>query len=134
MRVEAADRGVASIGVDRLDSCPACGFEVFPEQAGSYEICPVCGWEDDEIQLRFPAMRGGANRASLFEWQQGVLGRSPPHVAEHGGYRRCPDWRQLSEAECRDTTGMLTIGRADFKALGAEEPAFYWRNGDGGSS
>ena len=60
--------------------CPACGFEVFDEPAGSYDICPVCDWEDDEVQLRFPAMRGGANKESLFEWQQQVLERlALPH-------------------------------------------------------
>lgn len=122
------------MGLDRRYPCPACGFEVFSEPTGSYDICPVCGWEDGEIQLRCPAMRGGANKTSLFEWQQGLLDRLPPHVAGHGGYRRCPDWRPLTEAECRDTTGMPTDGRAYFAALGAEEPAYYWRNDDGGPS
>lgn len=122
------------MGLDRRYPCPACGFEVFSEPTGSYDICPVCGWEDGEIQLRCPAMRGGANKTSLFEWQQGLLDRLPPQVAEHGRYRRCPDWRPLTEAECRATTGMPTSGRAYFEALGAEEPAYYWRNDDGGPS
>ena len=70
----------------RTDSpypCPACGFEVFLEPSGSYDICPVCGWEDDEVQLRFPAMRGGANKASLFESQQRVLQQIPLQILAH---------------------------------------------------
>lgn len=49
--------------------CPSCGFEVFSEPPGSYEICDLCGWEDDHVQLRFPAMAGGANKLSLAEYQ-----------------------------------------------------------------
>lgn len=49
--------------------CPCCGRLVFPELPGSYEICPVCFWEDDVSQLRFPRM-GGANHVSLIEAQK----------------------------------------------------------------
>jgi hypothetical protein len=45
--------------------CPSCGFEVFSEPPGSFEICEICGWEDDHVQLRFPALAGGANKLSL---------------------------------------------------------------------
>jgi hypothetical protein len=34
---------------------------------GTYEICPVCGWEDDPVQFRDPDNEGGANRVSLSE-------------------------------------------------------------------
>jgi hypothetical protein len=36
-------------------------------QSGSYEICPVCFWEDDPVQNEDPAFVGGANRACLFD-------------------------------------------------------------------
>ena len=46
--------------------CPCCGHKTLPEQAGgTYEICPVCGWEDDPVQLRDPDFEGGANKLSL---------------------------------------------------------------------
>lgn len=51
-------------------TCPVCGFLVFNQPPGSFEICPICGWEDDNIQLRFPDLGGGANKASLVEAQQ----------------------------------------------------------------
>jgi Cysteine-rich CPCC len=94
-----------------LYPCPACGFEVFEEPAGSYAFCPVCHWEDDEVQLRFPAMRGGANKQSLYEWQLGALQRLPLHITAHDGYSRCSDWRPLTQEECSDTSGTPTSGR-----------------------
>ncbi len=46
--------------------CPVCGRYYFTEPR-SYEICPVCGWEDDPSQKRWPDMAGGANKESLNE-------------------------------------------------------------------
>jgi hypothetical protein len=50
--------------------CPCCGYQVFSEPPGSYEICPTCFWEDDHVQLGFPLLGVGANRKSLYESQQ----------------------------------------------------------------
>ncbi len=44
--------------------CPCCGRYLF-EEKGKYEICPVCGWEDDPIQRREPDYKGGANAEGL---------------------------------------------------------------------
>ena len=46
--------------------CPVCGKHYFDE-IGAYEICPVCGWEDDPLQRREPDLKGGANSMSLNE-------------------------------------------------------------------
>lgn len=50
--------------------CPCCGHLTFGEPPGSYEICSVCFWEDDAIQLRWPDWPGGANRPTLIEAQK----------------------------------------------------------------
>jgi hypothetical protein len=50
--------------------CPCCGYEVFGESPGSYDICPICFWEDDIVQLAFPDLAGGANHCSLIEGQR----------------------------------------------------------------
>jgi hypothetical protein len=50
-------------------TCPCCGYEVFESPPGSYDICPICFWEDDALQLFFPLRSGGANRCSLAEAQ-----------------------------------------------------------------
>jgi len=34
--------------------CPCCGYLVFTEPPGSFEICPICFWEDDVSQLAIP--------------------------------------------------------------------------------
>lgn len=40
--------------------CPCCGHRVLSAMPGSYEICPVCFWEDDGVQFRWPTMAGGS--------------------------------------------------------------------------
>ncbi|MFB8180892.1 ADP-ribosylglycohydrolase family protein [Streptomyces sp. NPDC055966] len=51
--------------------CPCCGHLVHDEPRGSNDICPVCFWEDDLSQLRWPTTTG-ANRVSLIEAQRNV--------------------------------------------------------------
>lgn len=34
---------------------------------GSFEICPVCYWESDNVQNTDPAYEGGANQISLLQ-------------------------------------------------------------------
>lgn len=47
--------------------CPCCGHAVHDDRPGSSLICPVCFWEDDLLQLRWPHYDGGANKISLIE-------------------------------------------------------------------
>ena len=51
-----------------LYPCPCCGYLTFP-RFGSYDVCPICNWEDDIAQLRFPDVVG-ANRVSLISAQR----------------------------------------------------------------
>ena len=44
--------------------CPCCGEGNI---TGLHDICPVCGWEDDEVQNDDPTFAGGANKLSLEE-------------------------------------------------------------------
>ncbi|HEP9402485.1 hydrolase, partial [Pseudomonas aeruginosa] len=40
--------------------CPCCGYLTFDEEpCGTYEICPVCYWEDDIAQNKDPDYDGG---------------------------------------------------------------------------
>ncbi len=53
---------MASIAINTLISCPCCGFLTLPaESYGSYEICSLCNWEDDQVQLSNPCEEGGQN-------------------------------------------------------------------------
>ncbi len=60
-------------GVSVSYPCPCCGYLEFAEPPGSYEICSICFWEDDNIQLRWPDWAGGANRPSLRESQLNMV-------------------------------------------------------------
>ena len=44
--------------------CPVCRKHAF-SALSSYEICPICKWEDDPIQTAAPDYEGGANGISL---------------------------------------------------------------------
>jgi hypothetical protein len=50
--------------------CPCCGHLVFDREPGFHQVRPICGWEDDLAQLRFPFMPGSSNVVSLFEAQR----------------------------------------------------------------
>lgn len=47
-------------------ACPCCDFLTLTEPApGTFAICPVCWWEDDNVQFRDVYYEGGANGPSL---------------------------------------------------------------------
>ena len=51
--------------------CPCCGYLVFDEPLGSYDICPYCFWEDDALQLEFATTHAaGPNKVTLLEAQR----------------------------------------------------------------
>ena len=48
--------------------CPCCrNYTMDEEPTDTYEICPVCFWEDDPIQFKNHDYEGGANRITLNE-------------------------------------------------------------------
>lgn len=80
-------------------ACPACGFLTVPlDYYGTYNLCPVCDWEDDGVQLANPACGGGANRESLVDAQAAAL-KSLPLGGIVRGHTRSGEWRPLSPAE-----------------------------------
>ena len=53
-------------GLEKKFPCPCCGFLTLETKpSGSYEICPVCYWEDDPLQYSEPDNAQGSNRVSL---------------------------------------------------------------------
>jgi len=49
-----------------LYKCECCGFYSLPEEsAGNDNICPVCYWQDDFVQLSDAYYEEGANKVSL---------------------------------------------------------------------
>ena len=53
----------------KTTECPVCKYQAFYSKTfpGSYDICPICGWEDDNVQFCDPNFSGGANDKSLNE-------------------------------------------------------------------
>ena len=112
--------------------CPCCGYLVFGEAPGSYDICPICFWEDDVAQLRFPTTAWGPNRVSLIEAQQtfqrvgAAEERNLPHV-------RSPNASDVLDPEWRP----VDPGRDSFEEVGVSNAAetyprdatvlYYWR-------
>lgn len=45
-------------------SCHCCGYLTLREPR-TYEVCPVCFWEDDPVQASDPELSGGANAVTL---------------------------------------------------------------------
>ncbi len=79
-----------------MHTCPCCGYQVFGEFPGSYDICPICFWEDDVFQLYYPSQSGGPNRCNLIEAQVNYV--------QFGACERTmvKNVRPPSEADCRD--------------------------------
>ena len=46
--------------------CPCCEKLTLDEPTHeTWDICPVCFWEDDRVQFEDPSFAGGANDVSL---------------------------------------------------------------------
>ena len=48
--------------------CPVCGEYEF-EEDDDFDVCDVCGWENDGVQNDDPDYDGGANDLSLNEFK-----------------------------------------------------------------
>ena len=111
--------------------CPCCGYLVFTEPPGSYEVCPICYWEDDAVQLEFATNGGGANRVSLVEGQHNfasvgaceermVAHIRPPTEADE----RDPTWRPIDQNVDRFENWREANA---LRAPGLGEELYYWR-------
>jgi hypothetical protein len=114
--------------------CPCCGHLVFDEPPGSHQRCPVCLWEDNLVQLRFPTMPGGANSVSLEEAQANYqscgaaerrnrsLARSP--LKEEG---REAGWRPLDPARDNIELPERGVPYGDSYPERDTTVLYYWR-------
>lgn len=105
--------------------CPCCGFETLEYEYGSYTICPLCGWEDDGVQLANPTSDGGANSMSLAAAQMSLLNKYPRSVQHAGGFRREVEWRPLDVNDIEAANARKTIKHWHSIAIRWEAEA-YW--------
>lgn len=80
-------------------TCPCCGYLMYEEPPGSYDICKICFWEDDLVQLRDVRFGGGANIPNLITAQQMYqeIGASEERllkfvISPKAEHRRDPRW------------------------------------------
>jgi len=89
-------------------TCPCCGYKTLDEEAmGTYEICELCGWEDDAVQNSDPDYVGGANGISLREAQHEFLSEDD----DTSGYEKCDSWTVL---EAPSQESRLKNSKTDF--------------------
>jgi rubredoxin len=66
--------------------CPCCGYLTLDEKPpGTFAICPVCFWEDDDFQFNHPDYAGGVNKISLNQCKLNfrLFGASSKDVIKH---------------------------------------------------
>lgn len=115
--------------------CPCCGYLVFSQQPGSYQTCPICLWQDNLAQLRFPLMPNVANNVSLDEAQHnyercGAAERRNEAVARAPleSEQREEGWRPLDPE--RDNIEVPQRGNDYANSYPVEDPTvlYYWRS------
>lgn len=106
-------------------TCPCCGYRTLDSQPGSYDICPICSWEDDPIQLASPDYAGGANTLSLIDAQKNFLtiGVSNEKFLDRvkkpsGSEERDSEWHPFDPSRDKKYEGKFT---KDMTSL------YYWK-------
>jgi hypothetical protein len=114
--------------------CPCCGYRVFTMPPGYHGICPICHWEDNLVQLRFPQMPGAANRVSLQDAQRnfqqiGAADRLAVNQVRTPDDADLPDpqWRPLDETRDNIEQPQRGIGYAD-SYPDDTTVLYYWRD------
>lgn len=108
--------------------CPACGFLTCEENYGNYNICEICGWEDDGVQLANPCSGGGANGESLAEAQSSSLRDYPLSVELAKGFKRSTRWRPLNDQEIEKYNEQKAKNHWFCKAILYESEAYWYNN------
>lgn len=86
-------------------TCPCCGYKTLDEEAsGTYDICKVCFWEDDNVMNENPDYWGGANGVCLRQAQRnfimfGVSEKIHLDSVVQGDYEKDPLWKPVWEVE-----------------------------------
>ncbi|WP_366876866.1 CPCC family cysteine-rich protein [uncultured Brevundimonas sp.] len=114
-------------------ACPCCGYRTLDEAYGCYEICPICFWEDDPVQLHNPVLAGGANRVSLVEAQLSFAQHGTSELRLAGHVRRPgpadvrdPGWRPVDPARDLPGTSGAMSNMNYFHASAATYGSPYW--------
>jgi len=110
-------------------ACPSCGFFTIKDETyGSYQVCEICGWEDDMVQLANPCSGRGANYASLYKNQSQSVEFLPLNIKKHKGINRSEKWRPLNNKEVERYKAELNEKHWFNKGITYEEDAYWNKN------
>lgn len=96
--------------INRKYKCPCCGYFTFEEKPdNTFDICPVCFWEDDGVQLSKPDYAGGANHVSLNRARKNfkAFGASEERLVQ---YVRNPNEDELSGVDWEKISKEIEAG------------------------
>lgn len=112
-------------------TCPCCGYVTFTNPPGSYDLCPICFWEDDPVQLLDPGYAGGANALSLIDSQRSYAERGACLPASGGSVRpprpdetRDPEWRPAVPDDLKSSRSPKDLSDEEYRRLDAW---YYWK-------
>ena len=72
--------------------CPCCGYKTLDEEPpGTFALCPICYWEDDDVQFDDPDYAGGANKISLRQSQKNYISFGASEKSFRGTVRSAND-------------------------------------------
>lgn len=116
-------------------ACPCCGHLVLDERI-CWNICPICYWEDDPVQIADPWCEGGANVPSLAQSQENfrTFGVMEQRFAEYvrkpmDDDRIDPAWRPVELSDKQFATTPREIEQRCEK--GESIPYEYWLRNSG---
>jgi len=86
--------------------CPVCGQYEF-ERKDDFDVCEVCEWENDGVQLSDPDYEGGANYVSLNQYLKQWNNRICPCCYQHhfeydNNFETCPVCKWQDDGVQRD--------------------------------
>ena len=89
--------------MEKNKKCACCGKNILPPDS-LFEICLICGWQQDEAQEDDPNYCGGANELSLNEYKKKHLQKQ----SKQNGWLKELD--RIKHKDGRTGTVMLIVG------------------------
>lgn len=107
---------------------------MFDREPGSHQVCPICYWEDNLVQLRFPNMPGAANVVSLVSGQRNFQSfgaadrRFVDKVREPMEWEQTESgWRALNQSRDNPEEPQRGVNYADSYPELDPTVLYYWR-------
>ncbi len=125
--------------MERRFPCICCGYLQFDKPPGSDEICKICFYQDDFVDIAFPTKPGGPNKVSLIEAQANftAFGASEWRLKDHTRKprpddRRDDNWRPIDTT--RDAEWLARVDEmnrsqdATWEYPSDTTALYYWRS------